>query len=99
MPKLREGARKYPQDERNAGDLREQRSAWQQLLRRYEHREANDPKQVHHAPHEEQSHQHPAATDAKCAMDHAKPERAFPSRPPVTADELPWRAALTDARR
>src|SRR3546814_6439441 len=55
------------------------------------------PRDVHHAPHEQQRHQQPTAAHAIGAVKNAHAQRAGPAWPIVAAQELGGMAALAKA--
>src|SRR3546814_3071724 len=65
----------------------DQPSFRQELLECDQHGQKCDPREVHHAPHEQQRHQQPTAAHAIGAVKNAHAQRAGPAWPIVAAQE------------
>ena len=66
----------------------------ERLLRQHERGDQTDPKQVHHAGHEQQQHQYPATPRAEHAVAKTHVECATRAFAPPADDEVQGRAAV-----
>src|SRR3989442_4409283 len=87
-----------PENQAEPGDPADRATGRQQLLEQHERGDGGHPGQVHHAAHEEQRHEHPAAAQAEEPMAQPHHQRAQVAVAPLGEQEAERRLATRQAR-
>ena len=87
-----------PTNQDDTRDAREPRTPRGELLQKNDNRETRDPKHIHDPAHEQQRHQHPAASHAEGTMLDPHAQGAQPAEPPTPRQKLCRSAAMPAPR-
>ena len=82
-----------PRNEKNSGNFPDEQAFRRNFLNEHKHGDDGDPPEVHHAGHEQQRHEKPAAAGAIRAVFQAHCQRAGLSFAPIGRQKTQWRAA------